>query len=51
MENGAAVPTAGVYAVGDIVWNTNAAPTGYVGWVCVRDGTPGIWKAFGAISS
>ena len=51
MENGAAVPTAGVYAVGDIVWNTNPAPTGYVGWVCVRDGTPGIWKAFGAISS
>ena len=51
MENGAAAPTAGTYAVGDIVWNTNPTPTGYVGWVCVRDGTPGIWKAFGAISS
>lgn len=51
MENGAAAPTAGVYAVGDIVWNTNPTPTGYVGWVCVRDGTPGVWKAFGAISS
>ena len=51
MENGAAAPTAGVYAVGDIVWNTNPTPTGYVGWVCIRDGTPGIWKAFGAISS
>jgi hypothetical protein len=51
MQNGAAIPTAGVYAVGDIVWNTNPTPTGYVGWVCVRDGTPGTWKAFGAISS
>ena len=51
MENGAAAPTAGTYAVGDIVWNINPTPTGYVGWVCVRDGTPGIWKAFGAISS
>ena len=51
MENGAAAPTAGIYAIGDIVWNTNPTPTGYVGWVCVRDGTPGTWKAFGAISS
>ena len=51
MENGAAAPTAGVYTVGDIVWNTNPTPTGYVGWVCTRDGTPGLWKAFGVISS
>ena len=51
MENGASVPTNGNYSIGDIVWNTNPTPTGYVGWVCTRDGTPGIWKAFGAIST
>ena len=44
-------PTHGSYAVGDIVWNSNPQPTGYVGWVCVREGTPGIWKPFGQISN
>jgi len=51
MQSGAGAPAAGTYALGDIVWNSNPAPTGYVGWICTRAGTPGIWKAFGSISS
>ena len=48
---GTELPDNGTYRQGDIVYNTNAVATGYVGWVCVRDGTPGEWKAFGQISS
>jgi len=44
-------PTSGTYQKGDIVWNENPRPTGYVGWVCVREGTPGEWKPFGQIAS
>lgn len=44
-------PTSGTYQKGDIVWSENPVPTGYVGWVCVREGTPGEWKPFGQISS
>lgn len=44
-------PTEGFYKVGDIVWNDNPKPSGYVGWVCTREGTPGIWKQFGQIAS
>jgi len=50
-EVGESVPTSGVYKKGDIVWNTDLKPTGYVGWVCVREGSPGTWKSFGQISS
>ena len=49
METGASTPDSGNYMQGDIVWNTNPQPTGYVGWICVRDGTPGVWKPFGSI--
>ena len=45
------IPTTGTYLKGDIVWNSNPQPTGYVGWVCVREGTPGEWKPFGQIGS
>ena len=48
---GTAIPIGGTYRQGDIVYNRKATATGYVGWVCVRDGTPGEWKAFGQISS
>jgi hypothetical protein len=43
------VPANGTYRKGDIVWNSNPKPTGYVGWVCIREGTPGEWKPFGQI--
>lgn len=44
-------PTTGPYLSGDIVWNNNPQPTGYVGWICTRPGSPGEWKAFGLIES
>lgn len=50
-EVGEAIPSSGSYKKGDVVWNANPKPTGYVGWVCVREGTPGDWKPFGNISA
>jgi len=45
------IPESGNYQKGDVVWNTDPKPTGFIGWVCVREGTPGEWKGFGQISS
>jgi hypothetical protein len=42
-------PTAGNHRMGDIVWNTNPEVGKSVGWVCVRAGTPGLWKRFGLV--
>ena len=50
-DTGTASPDAGSYKKGDIVWNSDPKPTGYVGWICTRDGTPGVWKPFGQISA
>jgi len=50
-EVGDSEPSYGSYNRGDIVWNTAPNPTGYVGWICTKSGTPGIWKPFGQISS
>ena len=47
--NGTDAPTSGTFRQGDIVWNENPVPTGYVGWICVREGTPGEWKPFAQI--
>jgi len=44
------IPDNGSYKKGDVVWNSNPKPTGYVGWICVREGTPGEWKPFGQIA-
>lgn len=44
------IPTEGTYRPGDIAYNSAPRATGYVGWVCVREGTPGEWKAFGQIA-
>lgn len=49
--NSSAIPTEGNYRLGDIAYNTNPQPSGYVGWVCVKEGSPGNWKPFGQISS
>lgn len=49
-EVGTAIPKEGSYRKGDIVWNADPRPTGYVGWICTRDGTPGEWKTFGQIA-
>ena len=48
---GTSIPDSGTFSQGDIVYNTNAVATGYVGWVCVREGTPGEWKPFGQIAA
>lgn len=50
-EVGSEAPTSGSYRKGDVVWNSNPRPTGYVGWICIKEGTPGDWKSFGQISS
>lgn len=50
-EVGANIPTVGNYNKGDIVWNLDPKPTGYVGWICIKDGSPGMWKPFGQIAS
>ena len=47
--NGTEEPTSGIFRQGDIVWNENTVSTGYIGWVCVREGSPGEWKPFGQI--
>ena len=49
--NAANIPTLGTFNMGDVVWNTTTVATGYVGWVCVREGTPGEWKPFGQIAA
>jgi hypothetical protein len=50
IETGDKVPANGNYKKGDLVWNSNPSSSSYVGWICVRDGTPGIWKPFGKIA-
>lgn len=42
-------PTVGNYNVGDIVWNSNPRSGSYVGWVCTKAGSPGLWGRFGDI--
>jgi len=48
-EVGVEAPKNGIYVKGDIVWNQEPKPTGYVGWICIKNGTPGDWKPFGVI--
>lgn len=49
-EVGSGEPQTGSYRKGDIIWNDNPQPTGWVGWICIRDGSPGTWKPFGQIA-
>lgn len=44
-------PSTGNYNKGDILYNTDPTPGNWVGWICVEGGSPGIWKAFGAIEA
>jgi hypothetical protein len=50
IQTGVKTPDSGYYKKGDLIWNSDPRPSGYVGWICVRDGTPGIWKSFGKIA-
>lgn len=46
---GTGVPTSGTFSIGDIVVNTNPVPSGWIGWVCIENGSPGGWKGYGKI--
>lgn len=46
-----AMPTSGTWGVGDTIYHTAPAASGFIGWVCTAAGTPGTWKTFGAISA
>jgi hypothetical protein len=46
---GNTIPVSGNFGVGDIVWNESPAPGRFVGWICVRAGSPGEWHPFGEI--
>lgn len=41
----AAIPAAGEWARGDIIWNNAPSAGGAPGYVCTTGGTPGTWKA------
>ena len=49
--DGTAAPTEGTWARGDQIRNAAPISGGYLGWVCITAGTPGTWRAYGAISS
>jgi hypothetical protein len=49
IDFGPAPPASGHHAAGELVYNIAPVPGGKVGWVCTAAGTPGTWKAFGAI--
>ena len=44
-----AIPIAGTYEVGDIIWNTSPVFGGALGWICIASGTVGTWVQFGEI--
>jgi len=50
-EVGKNIPSQGFYNRGDIVWNAQPIPNSYVGWICIKEGAPGQWKAFGQIQN
>lgn len=47
---GNSVPDTGSFQKGDIIWNSDPKPNGYIGWVCTTSGSPGIWRPFALIT-
>lgn len=47
--SGEGIPTAGTYTTGSIVWNDHPTLGQPVGWVCVKGGQPGAWRAFATV--
>ena len=45
------MPITGNNNQGDIVYDTKPVAGGYMGWVCIEGGAPGIWKQFGKIEA
>lgn len=50
MRYASAIPTAGTWKKGDILFHTDPAAGGFIGWVCTAAGTPGTWKTWGVIT-
>lgn len=48
---GAAAPTTGTWARGDVVLNGAPSAAGTPGWVCTTAGTPGTWKAMANVAA
>jgi parallel beta-helix repeat protein len=46
-----AIPTAGTFRAGDIIFTAAPSAGGTIGWVCTTAGTPGTWKTFGNITA
>lgn len=42
-------PLSGTFNQGDIVWNSAPSQRKFIGWACVKSGSPGIWCPFGEI--
>jgi len=47
---GDGVPTAGTYTTGSIVWNNQPTLGQPVGWICIKGGQPGTWRAFAIVT-
>lgn len=47
----AAAPSTGTHVAGEIYFNADPIAGGKIGWVCVTGGSPGTWKAWGAIDA
>ena len=50
-RQGASAPTTGTAKVGDRIMDVASAAGGTEGWVCVTAGSPGVWKAIGAVAA
>jgi len=48
---GISPPASGDWLAGDIFYDKTPSASGKIGWVCTVSGTPGTWKAFGAIDA
>ena len=48
-SSGTGTPKEGRWDVGSVVWNENPEINQPVGWVCIKGGTPGLWRSFGQI--
>jgi hypothetical protein len=48
---GISSPLSGIFLRGDICWNQLPTEHGYVGWICIQDGSPGEWRPFGALGT
>lgn len=46
VDRGVSAPATGTFKSGDVRYNSAPIAGGVMGWVCVADGTPGVWQKF-----